>query len=397
MKVRFEAFVVVLLGAGLLLTGCAGQKPMPMSAFQAADLNAGVQSGQYVKAVDNFIIIMDASQSMDETYMGRSKFDIAKDLVGAMGGTVPKLDYNGTLRTYGHSLSVSRDLTKAFFGPAAYSPEGFEKGLAAVKVAGGTSPLADAITAAGADLKPLGGKSAIIIVSDGKKLENEPLAAATAVKQMYGDGVCFYTVLVGDDPAGQKLMEGIAQAGSCGTATTADQLAAGGALAGFMQSALLAEAPPPPPAPAPAPAPVAAGDSDGDGVPDERDKCPGTPAGAWVNEDGCWVIENVTFDFNKAEIKPEFHAELNRVAEVLARNYETKIEVGGHTDNVGSEKYNQGLSERRANAVMEYLVSKGVGKYRITAEGYGFSRPHTTNDTEEGRAENRRVELNAIE
>jgi OOP family OmpA-OmpF porin len=346
--------------------------------------------------MDNFIVIMDASQSMDEAYMGRSKFDIAKDLVGAMGGTVPKLDYNGSLRTYGHSLSVSRDLTKAFFGPAAFNAAGFEKGLMAVKVAGGTSPLADAITAAGADLKPLGGKSAIIIVSDGKKPESAPVAAAAAVKQMYGSGVCFYTVLVGDDPAGQKLMASIAQTGECGSATTADQLNSGTALAGFMQGALLAAAPP---APAPVMAPVAVtpADSDGDGVPNDRDKCPGTPAGARVNEDGCWVIENITFDFNKAEIKPEFHDDLNTVAEILARNYETKIEVGGHTDNVGSEKYNQALSERRANAVMEYLVSKGVGKYRITAAGYGFSRPHTTNDTEEGRAENRRVELGAIE
>ncbi|MCJ7830070.1 MAG: OmpA family protein [Desulfobacterales bacterium] len=395
MKAKFTGLIGILV-AGLLLAGCAGHKPMPMAGFQAGDLNAGVQSGKYVKAVDNFIVIMDASQSMDETYMGRSKFDIAKDLVGAMGGTVPKLDYNGSLRTYGHSLSVSRDLTKAFFGPAAFNAAGFEKGLASVKVAGGTSPLADAITAAGADLKPLGGKSAIIIVSDGKKPENAPVAAAAAVNQMYGDGVCFYTVLVGDDPAGKKLMESLAQTGACGSATTADQLAAGGALAGFMQSALLAAAPP---APAPVMAPVAVtpADSDGDGVPNDRDKCPGTPAGAKVNEDGCWVIENITFDFNKAEIKPEFNDELNNVAEILARNYETKIEVGGHTDNVGSEKYNQALSERRANAVMEYLVAKGVGKYRITAKGYGFSRPHTTNDTEEGRAENRRVELGAIE
>ena len=177
--------------------------------------------------------------------------------------------------------------------------------------------------------------------------------------------MCFYTVLVGDDPAGQKLLESTAQAGACGTATTAEALAAG--------------------------------DSDGDGVPDDREKCPGTPAGARVNEDGSWVIENVTFDFDKAEIKPEFHDELNDVAEILARNYETKIEVSGHTDNVGSAEYNQGLSERRAQAVMEYLVAKGVGKYRITSAGYGFSRPHTTNDTEEGRAENRRVELGAIE
>ena len=394
MKARITVGLIVLLVAGLLLTGCAGKKAMPMAGFQAGDLNDGVQSGKYVKAVDNFIIIMDASQSMSEEYMGQSKFDIAKGLVGAMGGTVPQLDYNGTLRTYGHSLSVSKALTKNFFGPAAFNLAGLESGLTAVKVAGGTSPLADAITAAGADLKPLGGDSAIFIVSDGKKPEKAPLSAAAAVNQMYGSGVCFYTVLVGDDPAGQKLLESIAQAGECGSATTADQLKSGTALAGFMQGALLAEAPP---APAMAPVVVTVTDSDGDGVPNDRDKCPGTPAGARVNEYGCWVIDNIKFDFDKADIKPEFHDELNFVAEILARNYETKIEVGGHTDNVGSEKYNQALSERRANAVMEYLVSKGVGKYRISAKGYGLSMPMTTNDTEEGRAENRRVELGAVE
>ena len=219
MKVRFTGLMFLLVSF-LFMVGCAGQKPMPMAGFQTADLNAEVQSGKYVKAVDNFIIIMDASQSLEETYKGQAKFDIVKGLVGAMGGTVPKLDYNGTLRTFGHSPSVSKELTRAFFGPTAYSAEGFENGLAAVKVAGGTSPLAQAITAAGADLKELGGKSAIIIVSDGKKIENAPLEAAVSVKQAFGDGVCFYTVLVGDDPAGQKLMESIAQTGACGTATT---------------------------------------------------------------------------------------------------------------------------------------------------------------------------------
>jgi outer membrane protein OmpA-like peptidoglycan-associated protein len=73
------------------------------------------------------------------------------------------------------------------------------------------------------------------------------------------------------------------------------------------------------------------------------------------------------------------------------------VEVGGHTDSVGSEAYNQGLSERRADAVRDYLMSKGVKASRLTARGYGESRPVASNDTEEGRAENRRVELVVIE
>ena len=73
-----------------------------------------------------------------------------------------------------------------------------------------------------------------------------------------------------------------------------------------------------------------------------------------------------------------------------------KIEVAGHTDNVGPDKYNQNLSERRANAVMQYLVGKGISPNRLTAFGYGFSKPAESNDTPAGRAQNRRVELKPV-
>jgi OOP family OmpA-OmpF porin len=152
-----------------------------------------------------------------------------------------------------------------------------------------------------------------------------------------------------------------------------------------------AEAPPPPPPP---PNP----DLDGDGVPNERDKCPNTRPGAVVDLDGCEVeavieLEGVYFDFNQATIKPEGLAVLDQAAALLQKHERVVVEVAGHTDNAGSDAYNQGLSERRANAVRDYLTSQGVTATRLTARGYGESQPVASNDTDEGRAENRRVEL----
>jgi len=153
-------------------------------------------------------------------------------------------------------------------------------------------------------------------------------------------------------------------------------------------------APPPPPPPPPPPNP----DLDGDGVPNERDKCPNTRPGAVVDLDGCEVeavieLEGVYFDFDKATIKPEGKAVLNEAAALLQKHERVVVEVAGHTDSTGSDAYNQGLSERRANSVKDYLTSQGVTATRLSAKGYGESQPVASNDTKEGRAENRRVEL----
>ena len=157
--------------------------------------------------------------------------------------------------------------------------------------------------------------------------------------------------------------------------------------------------PPPPPKPQEAPPPPPPNpDLDGDGVPNERDKCPNTRPGAVVDLDGCEVeavieLEGVYFDFDKATIKPEGKVVLNEAAALLQKHERVVVEVAGHTDSVGTDAYNQGLSERRANAVRDYLTGKGVKASRLTARGYGESRPVASNDTKEGRAENRRVEL----
>ena len=109
-----------------------------------------------------------------------------------------------------------------------------------------------------------------------------------------------------------------------------------------------------------------------------------------------FVLRNVFFDFDKSTLKKESEVELNKLADYLASNKGIKIEIGGHTDNQGSESYNERLSSDRAKAVYDYLVNKGIDSKRMTYKGYGMSKPIASNDTEEGRALNRRTEFTIV-
>jgi OOP family OmpA-OmpF porin len=150
---------------------------------------------------------------------------------------------------------------------------------------------------------------------------------------------------------------------------------------------VVAEAPP-------APTPVAdcsTMDDDNDGVNNCDDLCPTTLPGVPVSIKGCLIVD-VKFDFDKSVIKPEFFGNLDNAARKIKEHPEKAIEVQGHTDNVGTFKYNQRLSERRADAVKKYLM-EGSGRSDITSRGFSFSQPIDTNETAEGRANNRRVQL----
>lgn len=104
----------------------------------------------------------------------------------------------------------------------------------------------------------------------------------------------------------------------------------------------------------------------------------------------------ITFDFNSYAVKPQFQATLNEVAQTLQAYPSTIIDVLGHTDSVGTDEYNQRLSEQRAQSVASYLVSRGVQQERIATRGYGESMPIADNATDAGRAANRRVEIKVV-
>jgi len=146
-------------------------------------------------------------------------------------------------------------------------------------------------------------------------------------------------------------------------------------------------------------------DTDKDGVPDDKDKCPGTAKGVKVDKDGCPVIAETTlnqvreiashiyFETNSDKLKEESKKDLNLLVAILNNNKQIKIDVQGHTDNTGDAAYNMELSQKRAAAVRQYLIEQGVSPDRVSAKGYGETKPVASNDTAEGKAKNRRVEL----
>jgi len=175
---------------------------------------------------------------------------------------------------------------------------------------------------------------------------------------------------------------------------------------GRSEPAPVAAAPPPPPPPPPAPPPPPPpppGDQDKDGVTDDKDRCPNTTPGVAVDEIGCFrevTLRGLLFDTESSAVSAE---DGSRIDQALAQykslpddiEAQTRIEIVGHTDNTGSDAYNQGLSERRANAVKAWVVSQGVNPAQITTIGKGESEPADDNSTKEGRQNNRRVVIRA--
>ena len=399
----------------MFFISCAGEKVKTMvPVFQPHRFPAG----EYVPKVDNFVVILDMSSSMADKYHGQAKADIAKRFLTAMNQTLPELKYNAALRTFGPSTDSSDRSTMLVYGVTPYLTSGFEAALNDVKAPGGTSslPLAKAIAAAGEDLKTAQGPIALVIVSDGKDMDQAPVQAADTLKSRFGDRLCIYTVQVGNDPGGKVFLEQIAKAGGCGYTKSIDELADSSSMAGFVESIFLAK-----------PAPVPVMDSDGDGVPDNKDKCSdtprgvqvdvfgcpldadrdgvpdyldqcaNTPLGATVDARGCWTYASfVLFDINSAEVKSEAYPMLNDTILILKKNPDLKIEIDGHTDKTGSAAYNMALSLKRAEAIKAFFVSRGIDPKRLSTKGFGFTKPVASNKTKEGRAKNRRVEFTPI-
>ncbi len=378
------------VGSVGLLMGCASMQAEPEK-MEPAFVPQQIASTCYEQKTDNFLVLLDASGSMGEKYKGQTKFKTAEQIVSRMNQTIPgAMNLNAAVITFG--AGFSSDVTGTF-GPGAYSKEGLESSLGKASY-GGYTPIGPAFSAGGGDKASMTGTNAVILVSDGKQnVGMDASKAAQEVKNRFGDNVCFYTVLVGDDPVGKELMDEIAQIGQCGFSTTADTIYSSEGMANFVSSAFCSGEPP-----APAPVVAAIGDSDGDGVLDNVDRCPNTPKGATVNAQGCWAYQGeVLFDFDKYDIKPGAYPILDEALMVYEMNPGIKVEVQGYTDSIGSEEYNLGLSERRAKAVEAYLESKGVDPDAISAKGYGEANPVAPNDTKEGRAKNRRVEFRAAE
>jgi outer membrane protein OmpA-like peptidoglycan-associated protein len=224
---------------------------------------------------------------------------------------------------------------------------------------------------------------------------------------------CVTTSSTGDAPLNQgnwplcSAIGGLAGGGL--GALESSSWAAGGAVAGVVIGTLICYA--------------QDGDEDADGVFDRRDRCPGTAAGTPVHHNGCPLksypdpvtpeepeampmVENevivlsdlgdVLFAFDSAELTATAHEVLTQISARLTGANLVSVKVVGHTDSVGSDAYNQGLSERRARSVADFLVSQGVPANKLSTEGLGESQPVADNASDAGRAQNRRVELHVV-
>ena len=369
---------LVLLGLG----GCATViKPVP-----AQDLNPKVKSGALVQKADNFQMILDTSASMDEPYtwkhfeytspMSTTKLEYEQHLARLFNDTIPNLKLTAGLRDFAGQRWLTRNYdTKLWYGMAPYSKEELGKAIYAVNTQGVESPLDKALDAATLDLKPLAGKSAVVIFTDGLDMP-KAVASAQAMKAALKDNVCIYAVLIGPDrmtieqPKGEALalLSKVVSAGQCGVLVNGKDVETAQGMAAFVERVFLGPPPPPPP---PAAAPVV--------VP------PVVPAPAAPDK-----LEAIYFDFDKYVIKPEGREALKRNAEWLQKNPGKKVVVEGNCDERGTNEYNMALGQRRADAAAKFLTDLGIAKDRVGTVSYGEEKPVCKDANEACWSKNRR-------
>lgn len=402
-------FVVV----AVVIAGCAGKEaPYPFyTEFQPPDLREG-----YQQKVENLLVLFDASASMYEYTDGTAKVDVAKSTMHNLMASLPAdISLDSGLRSFGpvNSSDASTPDSQLLIAMAPLNREvtgGAVQGI----TTGGMTPIAQPLVAGGVDLRDVQGRTAVILISDG--IDNGPddsLAAVQGLREEYGDRLCLSTILIGEDPGGQKLLEDIATTGGCGNATSARSLESREGMADFVKRVFYTKS--------------VRADSDGDGVFDDQDRCPGTPRGTVVDVEGCpldsdgdgvydsldrcpgtmqgikvdahgcaprvaTVDLQVEFDSNKTEIKPAYRSLLSAFGEYMEANPQATAILAGHTDNVGSARYNLNLSRQRAESVKQYLIEHfRIGSGRLVVKAYGLTKPIASNATENGRRQNRRV------
>ncbi len=398
--------------------GCA---PAMQPSLEPMESTTRTVGKDYKAKVDAFEVVIDASYSMDED--GKNDFLVARDFVRRMNQNIPTdLTLAGALRSIGHDSYQSEKMTDLLYGMTSYQKLPFHQGLGKIQYIGGSTPMAEALQAAGTDFQKTTGPAALILVSDGLDMESAP-QAAKALKEKMGDRLCIYTVAVGKERngAGRKMMTKLAEIGQCGIATATENLTKTAAMTAFVDEVFVAKGTPKavvekkvdydsdldgvidakdkcPGTPAGVTVdskgcPI---DSDKDGVADYLDKCPGTPAGVKVDVNGCPAAMSlhINFNYDSSEVAPQYDGEIAKAAQCIAEYPGNVVFIDGHTDSRGSDAYNQTLSEKRATAVKQRLIERfKVPAARMQARGFGESQPVASNETDEGRAANRRVDV----
>lgn len=353
MDISLRSTLLSLVSAGLL-AGCAGT-PYSPSSFTPASINTSA----YVARVDAFAVVMDASSSMNFDYEDRSNFYTARDIATHMNQTIPEMGYKAALVGFGSGSCLNKQDAMVVSGPATYQTADFTNGLAKFECAGGVTPMAQGIAAAGESLKGSTGQVALILISDFWEINNGAVTAAVdKLKADHGSRLCIHTIKTGDASHTSDMIAGLAGVNGCGSSVDAASLTSATAMANYVSDVLL------------------------------------EPAAA-VRYEKNTLSASALFDHDKSVLKEDGKAALHALDESIKAKGASVVDINviGHTDSDGSEEYNMALSIRRAEAVRDYMVSEDVDGSIIDVSGEGESSPVASNETPEGRAENRRVDI----
>ncbi|MBI5579976.1 MAG: OmpA family protein [Deltaproteobacteria bacterium] len=386
MNKRFWRVVLAVALVGSV-AGCANQKAPPLETFQPVPMNPSA----HFKKFDTFVVVLDTASSMEGSYRKRLEADRTREIVSQMNRMIPDMGYRSALMAFRSGSCLSCEDAVLLYGPVPYNRGEFEAGLAAYREAGEIdrfSPTDGDMPATRAIMQGNPGRVALIVVTDSENiLHGRAFKTVQKLTAFFGGRLCIYPIQVDRNVVGRRVVDELVKVGGCGFSVNDDEIATPNAMAAYVNQIFLTSA-----AAAVVAAPVSVvADSDGDGVPDSRDTCPNTPKGVKVNAVGCWELNGVFFDSDQAVIKDT--RALDEAVAILKANPKLTGEIHGHTDSTASADYNQKLSEARARAVRDYYIRQGIAPERIRVIGFGETRPAASNDTLEGRALNRRVEL----
>ena len=335
----------------------------------ALPLNA---SAEIVKKVDNFIIFLDQSGSMNHhkyEALGKNKLKLAVETINRLDKVIPELGYTATSAVFSPYKMLS--------DTAVYKNGSLEAAYAQkTALFNQWTTLGDGLNALAPVVKGLSGKTALIIFTDGNA--NAGADAVTAAQALYAansQNLCIHVVSFADTPNGEYVIEKIRTLSGCSVATDINALTSDAALGQFAKDVLYEDVMPKPAPVVKKPAPVVVV----------------KPAPAPVVKEV--ITFNLLFGFDKAAITDEMIPVLEQAKMILEEDPTADFMIKGHTDSTGPEAYNQGLSERRAASVKNWLVENGIAASRLETAGYGENSPKFDNATAEGRKLNRRVEM----
>tara|TARA_B100000686_G_scaffold170684_1_gene177902 strand:- start:2843 stop:3988 length:1146 start_codon:yes stop_codon:yes gene_type:complete len=345
-KMKNDFRSIALAVVAILLVGCATTTQPLSGNFNAKQLS----TANYAKKADTFVIIHDASSSMANNYMGRPKIDISKEILSNMNQTIPQLDFNSGLTSFGNGVNVH-------FGLTSHSRDGLSKVIEGLTSASGPSPMDAGIkTTSNKFLRGLGlGKISMFIISDGisdisnsggSKERNAAIKAAKKIKDQLGDRVCIYPVQIGNEPGGKEFMSKLAKIGGCGFLTNHRHISSPESMASFVIMTLLG--------------PI-------------EDKA--------LSSNKISLSADALFDFDGTILRKEGKESLdNLIADLGNVKFDVIVAIG-YTDRIGSESYNKKLSIKRAEVVKNYLVSThNIDPNDISIDGKGEANPITGAD-----------------